>query len=193
MFEWVSSMFQGALAELVFLAICVVGMIFSGFSIFFGGDHDGADHGDMDGHDADHGGDHHADDGPKLFSVRGLMLFGTGFGAVGYLVQHFTGKTLVASVSGSVAGLVLAMIGIGFIRMIYRQQSSSLVGGEAYVGVLGTVVTAITSGGTGEVAITVAGTYGTRLAKSASGQAIARGESVRVTRTVGGVVVVEPV
>lgn len=193
MFEWVSSFFSGAMAELMFLAICIGSAVITTFSLIFGGDHD-ADHGDMGGHEVGHDVHHegdHSREGPGFFSVRGLTLFGTGFGGVGYLVQHFTGKTLVASASGLASGIVLAMLGIALIRAFFHQQASSLAPADAILGVVGTVTTSIPQGGTGEIELTVAGTYTSRTATSASGQAIERGRTVRVVRTAGHIVVVE--
>lgn len=189
MFEWVTSLFSGVMAELIFLGICVASAIITGFSIVFGGDHD-ADHGDV-GHDVHHEGDH-SREGPGFFSVRGLTLFGTGFGGVGYLVQHFTGLTLVASVAGFASGIVLAMLGLAFIRAFYRQQASSLQPSEAVVGAVATVITSIPpDGGAGEVEFVTGGVHMTRPATSADGTAFGRGQTVRVARTAGHAVVVE--
>lgn len=192
MFEWVSSLFQGAVAELVFLAICIGCGIITGFTLLFGGDHDhdvGHD-GGVDGHDSDHGDGHQ---GPSFFSIRGLTLFGTGFGGVGYLVQHFTGKTLVASVSGLASGVVLAMAGLAFIRMFFQQQASSLVSDQQIVGTIGSVITSIPEGGMGEVEFNAAGVHTTRAATSLGGRAISRGAPVKIIQTVGHLVIVQPI
>lgn len=194
MLDWIASMFQGALAEIVFMSICLGCLVVSGFMLLFGGDHDSdADHGGMDHGDADHG-DDHSDEGPRFFSIRGLSLFGTGFGGVGYIVQHYTGKTLVAAASGTAFGCLLAFAGLAFIRMFYRQQVSSLASAEQVIGSSGTVTTSIPADGrAGEVLLTVAGQQTSRIASSADGGGLPTGTVVRVVRLAGAVVVVERV
>jgi len=192
MIEWFASLFRGFFSELTFLAICVACAVVTGFTLVFGGDSDGdADHGDV-ATDSDH--DDGGHEGPKFFSIRGICLFGTGFGAVGYLVQHFTKKTLVASVSGLGAGILMAMLGLAFIRMFYRQQASSLISPSQLIGSTGTVTTSIPAHtGAGEVMLTVAGTQQNMLATAVNGSAIERGALVRVVRSAGSQVVVEKV
>ena len=201
MFEWIASLFQSIVADMVFLSICVAGAAFTVFSMMFGGDHDGHEgmhfgHGDAGGHDVGHDGDaHHGDhgqeDGPSYFSFRGMVLFATGFGGVGYLVQHYTGKTLVASVAGLVAGVVLALIGISIIRMFFHQQASSLVPATQAVGTMATVITSIPADGMGEVSFVLAGVQTTRAAIGNRGSAIPSGREVKIVRIVGHQVVVE--
>jgi len=191
MVEWFASLFSGAFAEIALLCICLSGAVFTVISILFGGD---ADHGDMD-HGGDSAGDNdHATDGPSFFSIRGLSLFATGFGGVGYIVQHYTHKPLVASVSGLVFGMLLAMAGLAFIRFFYRQQVSSLVSSEQVIGTTGTVSTSISpGGGVGEVSLVIAGIQTTRTAIGDGGEPISQGSIVRVVRLVGSHVVVEKV
>lgn len=192
MFNWISSLFQGALAEIMFMAICLGSLVVTGFMLIFGGDHDGdADHGDADHGDADHG-DDHGDEGPKLFSIRGLSLFGTGFGGVGYIVQHYTAKTLVAAVSGTAFGFVLALAGLAFIRLFFRQQVSSLISHDQVIGATGNVITAIPTGGQcGEIMLTVAGQQMSRIARSVDNSEIPSGAVVSVVRVAGHTVVVK--
>ncbi len=197
MFEWATSLLSGAMAELMFLAICIGSAVITTFSLIFGGDHDadhgdvGGDHGDVGGHDVHHDDGDHSRDGPGFFSVRGLTLFGTGFGGVGYLVQHFTSRTLTAGASGLAAGVALAAVGLAFIRAFYHQQASSLVPSGAIVGAVGMVTTSIPRDGAGEAEFTVGGIHTTRLATSANGAAIERGKTVRVVRAASHAVVVE--
>src|SRR3989344_1359429 len=192
MIEWFASLFRGFFSELTFLGICVACAIVTGFSLLFGGDSDGdADHGDV-ATDSDH--DDGGHEGPKFFSIRGICLFGTGFGGVGYLVQHFTKKTLVASVSGLGAGILMAILGIMFIRLFYRQQASSLISSSQLIGSTGTVITSIPeSGGVCEVILTVAGMQQNMTATSATGHGIESGAYVKVIRSAGARVIVEKV
>lgn len=194
MFNWISSLFQSALAEIIFLSICFGSLVVTGFMLIFGGDHDGdADHGDMEHGDADHG-DDHSDEGPKFFSIRGLSLFGTGFGGVGYIVQHYTGMTLVAAAAGTASGFLLALAGLAFIRLFFSQQVSSLVSHDQVIGSIGTVTTAIPANGQcGEIMLTVAGLQMGRIAMSADNNEIPSGAVARVTRVAGHAVVVERV
>lgn len=198
MLEWIASMFQGVVAELMFFSICIAGSTFTVFSLIFGGDHGGEMHGDFHGDDL-HGGDLHHDDahgdeGPKFFSIRGLSLFGTGFGAVGFIVQHYTGKTLLAATAGFVAGVVLAALGLAFIRMFFRQQVSSVTKNSDIIGATGTVITSIQSdSGAGEVLLDLTSTQVTRAAIGEGGKPISQGAAVRVVRIAGHTVVVEKV
>lgn len=195
MLEWIASLFQGAVAELMFFSICIAGSAFTVISLIFGGDH-GDMHGDFHGGDLHHGDLHHddahTDEGPRFFSIRGLSLFGTGFGAVGYIVQHYTGKTLLAATAGLVSGVVLAMLGLAFIRLFFRQQVSSVTKSSDVIGATGTVLTSIQSDSrAGEVLLTLVNTQVTRAAIGEGGKPIPQGAAVRVVRLAGNTVVVE--
>ena len=78
--EWILAFFGNSIALLTFFSIFASGMVFTLFSLFFGGDADSGD-GDFDGnHDGDvghHDGDAH---GPGLFSIRGISILLGGFG-----------------------------------------------------------------------------------------------------------------
>ena len=75
--NFVLSLFEGSLAQITFFSIFLAGMVFTLFSLIFGGDGES----DFD-HDADHGGDHGADGahGPGMLSIRGASLMMVGFG-----------------------------------------------------------------------------------------------------------------
>lgn len=186
-FDWLTSLFKGSMAQLTFLALCIAGTVISAFSLIFGGDSD-ADA------DADHDGGDHGHEGPKMFSIRGISLFATGFGGVGYLIQRYTGKTLVASASGLLAGFLMALLGLAFIRLFFKQQANSLVQADID-GATGVVTTSIPAarGGMGEVNLVVSGSQVTRLASTDAAAEIPSGSLVKVLKAVGNIVVVEKI
>ncbi|GEM_PF-725812 len=182
--------FTGVMTELVFLSICIGGLIICASSLIFG--HDGDAHGDHHvelGHHGHDDSDH--EQGPGFLSIRGLSLLAVGFGSVGFIVFHYTRKPLVASVAGLASGWLFAFMALLMLRMLLRQQSNSLLDTSALIGVVGVVVTSIPEGGCGEVILTVQGHQLTRVA-STQGGAISHGAPVRVLQSTGGMVVVEP-
>lgn len=188
MIDWLMNLARGSTAEVLFLSICVLGGVISAASLIFGGDSDG----DVD--EVDFGDDADVDgDGPGLLSVRGLSLLATGFGGVAYLVQHYTGRLLLASGSGLLSGLLFAAVGLAFVRLFFRQQASSLMSPQQIRGAKGVVTTAIPAGGTGEVRLTVAGQQFSRPARAEGDAEIAGNSLVEVAALLGGVVVVRKV
>ena len=188
MFETISEFFRNSLGLMIFFAIFAFGMIFTLFSLIFGGEHDGGDHGDIHGDAHGDGDDNQA---PGFFSIRGISLFATGFGALGFIVMYYTEKVLLASVSGLGFGWVFAFLGLFMMRMLIRQQANSMMRPEEMIGTLGEVTTGIPDHGVGEVRMTVDGVTLTRTASSTSGTAIRSGTIVRVVRSDGGTVSVE--
>src|SRR5262245_19965441 len=110
MVHWLTGVLASATTAITFVTLCLVGVVFSAFSLVMGGhggdhgvDHDvghdiGHDIGHADvSHDADashdSAGDH--DGGGTfsvgMFSVRGVALLCTGFGGIGFLVYTATG------------------------------------------------------------------------------------------------------
>jgi membrane protein implicated in regulation of membrane protease activity len=77
------------------------------------------------------------------------------------------------------------------LSLFYRQQASSLVSTSSAVGSTGTVTVSISEGGQGEVGVQIEGQYCTFLASSADGHPIAKGQPVRVIKTLGSQLVVE--
>lgn len=172
--------------ELIFLSLCISGSMVSGFSLFFGGEGDG----DFDAHDVGHDGDDHDGHGPGLFSVKGLALLVTGFGAIGFIVQNYTGKVLVASVSGLLFGWVFALIGLTFIRFFVSHQASSHISSEDMIGAQGIITTSIPKNGQGEASLSVLGRQMNLIARTENGTPIEYGARVKVVRTEGGTVTV---
>ena len=190
MFNRVNEFLTGVVTELTFLAICAAGLVFCVFSLLFGGDADGdADGGSADGHDGSDGHDH----GPGVLSLRGISLLANGFGATGFLVFNYTGKPLIASVSGLAAGWVFAFICMLMLRAATRQESNSLIDTSAIVGSTGIVTLSIPENGLGEVALSVDGRELNKVASAKGGTEIQYGSRVRVLEAAGGMVVVEAI
>ena len=79
----------------------------------------------------------------------------------------------------------------GVFRMIYGEQSSSLIETSSVVGAIGTVQINIDAGGSGRVLVSTGGQQQTYFARSVDGRAIAKNRSVKVVSTVGGELIVE--
>jgi membrane-bound ClpP family serine protease len=174
---------------LIFIAIALASFLLVAGSFLFGGD-DGDHAGDV-GHE-DHG---LLDSEPVIgfFSPRVLGTLTMGYGAAGAIARYYGASNLVASLWGLGTGTVLATVMYQMMKLIYKQQASSLVDTETAIGKQGVVTTAIDANAMGEVSITVGGQYQTYLAKSYTGQAIAKGSTVKVVSVVGSQLVVEKV
>ena len=179
------------MTELTFLAICIGGLIICASSLIFG--HDGDAHADHHVEFGHHGNDDSShEQGPGFLSIRGLSLLAVGFGAVGFIVFHYTQKPLVASLAGLASGWLFASLALLVLRTLLHQQSNSLLETSAIINAVGIVVTSIPEGGQGEITLAIQGRKLTRVA-TAQGGAISRGISVRILNSAGGIVVVEPV
>jgi membrane-bound ClpP family serine protease len=178
---------------LIFIAIAIASFLLVAGSFLFGGD-DGDHHGDF-GHD-DHGLDHGLADAEPAISFFSPRVIGTltmGFGAAGAIARYYGANNLVASLWGLGTGTALATVMYQMMKLIYKQQASSLVATETAIGKQGLVTTAIDAEAIGEVSMTLGGQYQTYLAKSSTGQAIAKGSTVKVISVVGSELVVEKV
>ena len=178
----------------IFLAIAIASFLLVTGSFLFGHDHD-MDH----DHDHDHG---HGEGGHALesdageptisfFSVKVLATLLMGFGAAGAIARHYQANYLVSSLIGLVCGLLLGGLMYAVLGVFYRQQASSLVATSTAIGRTATVTVSISEGGTGEVGLNLNDQYVNYSASAKDGQPIARGQTVRVVKTVGSHVVVE--
>ena len=79
------------------------------------------------------------------------------FGFGGALALGLTGSTLLAVISGIVAGLAFACLAAWASRMLQRGGDDSTVRSTALVGLTGTVINAIPAQGYGEISVVVAG------------------------------------
>jgi len=173
---------------LVFVAIALAGFLVMVGSSLFGHDHD-MDH-DHD-HDAHHDFGHDAEPVVSIFSTKVIGTFIMGFGATGAIGRYYGFTMPGSSLAGLVGGFLLGGAMYGVFRMIYGQQSSSLIETSSVVGSVGTVQIRIDAGGSGRVLVSKDGQQQTYFARSADGRAIAKNRSVKVVSTVGSELIVE--
>ncbi len=180
---------------LVFVSIAITGTLFLiGSHIFGGGDeHEGAFDHDHDvhlDHDADHG---EISDEPtiSIFSMKVLSSFVTAFGAAGAIARHLDASYELASVIGVGVGVLAAGLMYGVMRILYSQQSTSILNPNTCIGQNGVVTTTISEKGMGEVSILVKGQSQTYFAYSKNGNLIQKGSSIIVVDVVGGKLYVE--
>lgn len=200
-----------SLDQAIFLGIALVGALFLFISFVLGeigdffddvgdyiGDHvpdfGGADAdvgGDVDvgGHDVGHGGSE-AGDSPSPFSLRSLMAFMTAYGAAGLIATAYGASTLVASTVSLVPGAVMTGVAYQGMKMLYSQQASSVVQVSGLVGKGGVVDVAIPPTGVGKVSVSTTEGYSSFIARSDGDQAIAAGERIVVTGSLGSELVV---
>jgi len=169
---------------LIFAVVGMVGFFFLLVSALFGGDHDGGVEGDQD-HDVGH------DAGPSPFSLRVISMFLTGFGATGAVGMAYGLKYPVSSGLGLVMGALMGYAAFKLIQFFMRQQSSSTVGDDDMVGVVGEVSVAIPKGGIGQVGLTVKGQRRYPSARCVGETAIEEGVAVKVVHSAGNTVTVE--
>lgn len=191
----------------IFLAILISGLLFFLLTLFFGGEHGDLGHADMGHgdfghggfgghHDGGHVGGHHADNqrqpGPSIFSIRSFFLFMTGFGAAGALALSFGYSMFGSSLWGVFSGLVFAIIGWWFFKIVFAQQASTTVDTSTLVGNAARVTVRIESGCNGEV-VTNDQFGHTRhlLAHAADGSSFGEGTVVAITAAAGNQVTVK--
>jgi len=173
---------------LIFIGITIAGFILLVGGSIFGHDHD-VDH-DHGGH-LDHG--HDAEATVSMFSVKVIGTFVLGFGAGGAIAAFYGANPLMASFVGLAVGFLMGLLMYWIMRIIYGQQSTSIVTTDTAVGEVGTVTVAIGRNGTGEVALTLGGQHRSFLASSADPNGIPKGRRVKVVHTTGSQLVVREV
>jgi len=175
---------------LIYAAIAAFGVLVLLIMLFvgevFGGDHD-LSHEIEAGHgDVDHGG------GPSLFSTRVIASFFTAFGVGGIVARYYHLSHPLASGVGIVSGVVMSSLVYQFAKILYSQQASSEIRMTGLVGMSARVSVTISAGGVGQISVTARGEQSEHIARSADGQAVARGESVNITQIRGDSVIVAP-
>lgn len=151
----------------------------------------GADHhGDLAGNFGDHG-DPLGDSGFSVLSVHGLMSFFLMFGLVGLATRQSLGLVL-SMISALGAGFAAVWLMGRMFMAFSRLQSSGNLSIADCAGCRGEVYLSIHPGGVGRVTVSVAGRSREYDAVSDSGGAIKTGTRVKVVRTEGNVLVVEP-
>lgn len=171
---------------IIFTSIALAGFILLAGSFLFGQDteigHDGGDLADVD-----HG------DSPTI-SIFSMKILGTlimGFGAAAAIAANYGAGYLLASVIGVGSGVLLAFLMYLLIKLIYNQQSSSLVPTRAAVGCTASVTVSIGEDTPGEVGLYLDGAYRTFSASSSDGKPVNKGENVLVLNNVGSHLLVE--
>ena len=172
---------------LIFVAIALGAFILVAGSFLFGHDHDaGHDHGGLS-HDAVIGGEPTI----SIFSTKALGTLLMGFGAAAAIAMHYGLSYIPASLIGLACGLVLGSLMYLIQLVFYKQQASSLIPTSSAVGCTGVVTVSIGEGSPGEVSLSVEGQYATYSATSKDAAPIAKGQTVRVVKTVGSHLIVE--
>lgn len=135
---------------------------------------------------ADAGGGH---DGASPINLGTISAFLAWFGGTGYLLSRFYGVWFLAALGvATVSGIGGAAIVFWFLAKVLVSKEENLDPADYdMVGVLGRLSVPIRQGGTGEIVFSQAGTRHVAGARSETGEAIARGAEVVVTRYEGGI------
>ena len=156
-----------------------------------GGAHGAGAHGASGASHGAHGTQAHATHGPhfSLFNPITGAAFLTWFGGTGYLLVHLRHIWVFAGLLfSSLAGVVGAAIVFFFVAKVLLANERSLDPIDyEMVGVLGRVSSSIRAGGTGEIIFDQEGVRRTSAARSESGESLARGIEVVVTRFERGI------
>jgi len=179
--------------EKIFLGCAAVGgglFLVRMVLFFLGGDHGGG--GDLD-LDVDGAGGHGFDSDAafKLLSLQGITAFLMMFGIVGLaLLRENQLAEGWAVLGATLAGLGSAWLIARMFRAMGRLQSSGTLDLANAVGQEGTVYLRIPAGGTGKVSVTVQEHLQTLEAVAEGKAELVTGQRVRVTRVLGGTVLV---
>jgi membrane protein implicated in regulation of membrane protease activity len=176
----------GAIAA--FGVLLLLGMLLVGE--VFGGDHDVGGH-DAGGHDT--GGGHGDAGSPSIFSTRIMAAFFTAFGVGGVVARYYDLSHPASAGVGVICGLLMSGVVYQFAKLLYSQQASSELHMSGLVGTSAHVSVAIAAAGVGQVAVTAGGESSEHIARSADGQAVARGATVVITGLRGDSLIVTPV
>lgn len=174
---------------LVFLAITFLGFVLLAGSAFLAHDHDAGDHDHDHGHEADQGNEPTV----SIFSFKVIGAFIMGFGAAGAIARYYENGWLASSFSGLATGILLGLFMYGILRMVYSQQSDSLVPTDQTIGKSGLVTIGIDKNSVGQVSVALSGQSRSYLARGVSGEAIPKGQTVIVRQTNGSELLVEQV
>ncbi len=123
-----------------------------------------------------------------------VATFITTFGGIGIITtQLFSVRPEMSLVYATVAGLAVAGIMYAFVsQFLVRSQGSTVVGRAELVGLQGEVTVPIGETTSGEVSYVAKSGRMKSTARSVDGSAIPRGQFVRIVRTIGAQVLVEP-
>jgi membrane protein implicated in regulation of membrane protease activity len=125
----------------------------------------------------------------SFFNFATITAFLTWFGGTGYLLTRYS--TLVVSLVMLIAvvvGLAGATIVFGFVAKVLMKHDRELDAADyERVGVLGRIISPVREGGTGEIIFSQEGTRNTCGARSESGEALAKGTEVIITKYEHGI------
>jgi membrane protein implicated in regulation of membrane protease activity len=183
MMEWFNAL-DGISA--LFATCAIVGgimLVVRLIALFTGAHHDGADLDSM------HAG---ADWAFKILSIQTLSAFLTLFGLVGFALYHNSGYGTALALGGAaLAGFVAAFATQRlFVSLLKLQSSGSLSLNDA-IGAEGTVYLTVDPASGGKVQVAVAHRLREFEARTASGEKLETGASVRVVSVSGNALVVE--
>jgi membrane protein implicated in regulation of membrane protease activity len=124
-----------------------------------------------------------------------IAVFSTTFGGVGIILHRLFNQPLIVSIPVSLgaAFAVAAVVFVFFYKVFQAVQASSEPEVAMMAGLPAEVTVAIPSGGVGEIAYVVRGGRFTAVARSETGEEIARYSHVRIMRVVGNTYYVVPV
>jgi hypothetical protein len=176
---------------IVFIILACLGFFFLVLSLILGEIFDFAhevaiEHDISIDHDGDMG-------GPSVFSSRIISAFITGFGASGAIASYYGRSWIVSSLIGLCFGLVAAGIVYAVVSVMYRQQAGSGVSLAEMVGMSATVSVAIPREGFGQITLIIKGSQVEHFARSADGESIKHGVSVKIEKFVGDRFIVSPI
>ena len=174
---------------IIFLAITFLGFVLLTGGSLLGHDHDASDHDHDHGHEADQGNDPTV----SIFSFKVIGAFIMGFGAAGAIADYYGTGWLASSLAGLATGVALGFFMYGILRMVYSQQSDSLVPTDHAIGKSGLVTIGIDKNSAGQVNVALSGQHRNYLARGISGEAIPKGKVVVVRETSGSELLVEEV
>jgi hypothetical protein len=145
-------------------------------------------HGSTHGHGGTRGGGHAHHGGPSALNLSTAMAFLAWFGGAGYLLTRYAEVwPLIALVVAAGTGWIgAALVFWVMARVLWSPRENLDPDDFEMVGVLGTVNVPIRAGGTGEMLFQQAGARRVVGARSDSGDAIAKGTEVVITRYENG-------
>ncbi len=129
----------------------------------------------------------------SIFSTKVIGTFIMGFGGGGAIAQYAWDEMIRSSFTGLGTGVVMGAFMYLIMRLMYGQQSTSLVETSSIVGRTGTVATAIGAHSVGQVVVVVGEQTFTYLARSSGDKEIAKGKIVKVIASSGSDIVVDVV
>jgi hypothetical protein len=172
----------------IYFAFFLIGTVGLGSSFILGvdGDNDLAG-GDVDGH-FDSGDTVH--DSPKVFSLRVIFSFLSSF-AVGGGAMFFSEKSLGAQILvGLLAGVLTAAFTWWLASILYKQQGSSNINSDNFIGMSGDIIIGTTAAGKSKVRLNTHGGAMELMCKEANDKVLKAGDLVDISGKIGNLLIV---